>query len=250
MSSHFMSIGFAIEADADLQRYMSNESISGAEFYAKAGRYVLWPSEHPSQLWLQLDNANNLVGINPHFAGRAMMRVKLENRLGRDEDYPLDGGFQGWADPAPDGATGAYPLVFDAPDFTLHSDLILPTVANVQLAAFAHSVAAYPSEQAFHELQTSETRFAARSFIPSGLFGTDEEPDEHPPAHAWFNGVVLETALLTNPVSGMAYRWAWVSTLGGEVDVVCDPNEVAGEIVAGGVIRVSGWPSGRIVPAE
>lgn len=56
--------------------------------------------------------------------------------------------FHGWADPD-DGnpESGAYPFVFDAPDYILHDAVKLPAVFDVQLAAFAHELDAYASDE-------------------------------------------------------------------------------------------------------
>jgi hypothetical protein len=52
---------------------------------------------------------------------------------------------------------------------------------------------------------------------------------------------------VTNPHTQQAFWWARVRTLGGEFDVVADPEIVEGTIVQGGVIGGSAWLSGRIV---
>ena len=55
--------------------------------------------------------------------------------------------------------------------------------------------------------------------------------------------------MLTNPHTSLTFHWTRVKTLGGEYDVVADPAIVDGEIAPQGVVSVSGWVSGRIMPA-
>ena len=61
-----------------------------------------------------------------------------------------------------------------------------------------------------------------------------------------FNGHALEVMRLTNPDTQQEFHWARVRTLGGEFDVVADPEIVKGTITQGGVIGGSVWLSGWI----
>jgi hypothetical protein len=45
--------------------------------------------------------------------------------------------------------------------------------------------------------------------------------------------------------AGAEFWWAKVRNYGGEIEVLADPEDVAGEIVEGGVIKGSFWLSGR-----
>jgi hypothetical protein len=185
--------------------------------------------------------------MNPHFSGDAVMRVGLTRRIEHEDFSPLDGAFYGWAGSSDDDPEdGIYPFVFDTPDYGLHSALPLPVVVNVQLAGFAHELQAFESEEQYRASQLEEPRFASQSFFPSGLFVPDGESDTPPQAYAFFTGRVLQTALLTNPAPGGSFCWAQVRTLGGEVDVVADPEVIRGELTKDGVIQGTFWLSGRI----
>jgi head-tail adaptor len=63
---------------------------------------------------------------------------------------------------------------------------------------------------------------------------------------ALFTGRVLDTGELTNGWSGATFLWARVRTLGGEVDVVADPEIVTGDATVGGVAQGEFWMSGRL----
>lgn len=248
MASHFSSIGFPVKTEAEFQRYARQALAEGEAIAAPAGRYVRWAVAPGVQLWLQIDREDVVIGLNPHFSGQALMRIGLTRRIAREGDSMLDGAFHGWADPkSDDPESGAYPMVFDAPDYDLHRALDLPAVRDVQLAAFAHQINAFASEEEYHAGQEQGLQFASKSFIPSGLFGADERSTDPPTATAIFTGHVLNTELLTNAVTGAAFHWAWVSTLGGEVDVVADPEVVNGRLVPGGVLSGSFWLSGQVL---
>ena len=246
MPSHLSSIGFSAQAEA-LERYIARAAVEGEAIAVDGGRYVKWPAGQDAQLWLQVSRSDLLVGLNPHFTGQGRMHVGLTSRVTRSGDNVLDGAFHGWANPDSDDAnSGAYPLVFDTPDHDVYRAVKLPIVLDVQLSSFAHRLDAYPSDEAFYDSQQREPKFAAESFIPSGLFKPTEDAIDPPRAYAIFTGHVLRTALLTNPATEARFHWAWVRTLGGEVDVVADPEVLNGRLVEGGVVSGSFWLSGQL----
>jgi cell division protein ZapA len=111
---------------------------------ATNGAYYRWSDSSGAEIWLQVDGNNNPVGMNPHYAGRSIVPVGLTARLPSAGPRELDGSFHGWAAPSHDAPdTGAYPLVFDTPDYRLHDELLLPSRQEVQIAAFAHEVSAF-----------------------------------------------------------------------------------------------------------
>jgi hypothetical protein len=124
--------------------------------------------------------------------------------------------------------------------------MTLPAVTEVQLAAFAHTCACHADDEAFAASQDSDMRFAPESFIPSGTFDDGDVAS----AIALFTGHVVETEELTNGWTGERFRWARVRTLGGEVDVVADPEIVEGTPIAGGVIEGTFWLSGQLPAAD
>ena len=89
---------------------------------------------------------------------------------------------------------------------------------------------------------------ASQSFIPSGLFSPGGETTEPPLASAIFTGHIRAAEVRTNEVTGAEYFWAFVSTLGGDFDVVIDPELVSNPVpAAGGVLQGEFWLSGRLV---
>ncbi len=198
---------------------------------------------------MQLDADGDVVGLNPHYAGHARMRVGLVARMPRPESSVLDGAFHGWADPTDgDPESGQFPFIFDVPDYELTGAVAVPSIREVQLAAFAHELQAYESEAAYNAAQTGAIKYAAESFIPAGLFGAaTNEPDATPQAHAIFTGRVLDTALVTNPATGREFCWAHVRTIGGELDMVADPDLLTGYLTKGGIVSGTFWLSGRLL---
>src|SRR5205085_36715 len=144
----------------------------------------------------------DVVGLNPHYAGRTHMRVGLTVRVPRPESSILDGAFHGWADPMEaEPESGQYPFVFDVPDYGLTGAVVVPSICEVQLTAFAHELQAYESEAAYAATQSGAVKFATESFIPAGLFNAATNEQNTPPqAYAIFTGRVLVILRFTRSV--------------------------------------------------
>ena len=135
-----------------------------------------------------------------------------------------------------------FEVVFDAFDADLHSDLRLPTVADVQLAAFPQDCSWYPSEAEFFAWLESEDmdRFRDAFFMHRHF-----DPTDALRAIVTISGTVLDTAERENELTGLAFQWARVGTAVGEIDIVAPPV-TDGQPVVGGVVYGSFWLSGRI----
>ncbi len=249
MPSHMSSIGFPVSSREEFRDLVLKAAREGEPIEARGGSYVRWSPGSGVELWAQVTRSGEVVGMNPHYSGGATTRVGLTSRVVRKEHSP-DGGFYGWASPGDqDPDSGWYPFVFDAPDYELHRDLQLPAIREVQLAAFAHEIRAYRSDEEYEEARLRGDRgsgLAAEAFIPSGLFKPGGEAIKPPQAHAVLAGHVLEARLLRNPVTEVSFQWARVRTYGAEVDVVAAPEAIEGRLVEGGVLSGSFWLSGCI----
>jgi hypothetical protein len=248
MPSHLSDVGFHLESEEDFHQLIIQASERGETVEAGKGSYIKWSVGQGVELWVQLNRDDEVIGLNPHFAGSGLMRVGITERVSRSESSELDGAFYGWANPSEDEPeTGDYPFVFDVPDYRTYHDIKLPCVVNTQIAAFAHELKAFENDEAYEASQPEEIKFASESFIPSGLFSPEGESTEPAQAFAIFAGHVLDTAILTNPVTRQEFCWVKVRTLGGELDVVADPQILEGFLVRDGVVSGSFWLSGRIL---
>ena len=242
------AIGFEVETEQQFQEYASLALARGEALRTDSGVYIKWAPGHGIELWAQGDKDKTFVGLNPHFTGGGRMQVRLIERVTRPDDSSLDGAFYAWAGPDESGQMeGLFPFVFDCPDFDSHSGLDLPCLSDVQLAAFAHSIDVYEDDEHFASSQDSEPAFAAESFIPAGLFPSDAESVSTRKAYAVLQGHVLAASLIKNPATEREFHWALVKTLGGDIDVLADPDIVESEIRTGNVISGYFWLSGRLV---
>lgn len=93
--------------------------------------------------------------------------------------------------------------------------------------------------------QDTEFKFAAESFIPSGLFHVGE--GSSPRAEAIFTGRIIETSEILNEQSKNKFTWVLIKTLGGEIDVVIDHELVTKELRVGGILSGSFWLSAKFI---
>ena len=260
MPNNFSTIGFEVptrDALSDLFRVVAT---SGTVVPSPLGRYVRWPDGPGEQLWGQIDVGGAAVGLNPHFEGSARLPVAVVDAV-RDQEHPMDGYVYCWAAPQDDDPeSGDYPVAIDLPDFDAATDgLALPWRGAILVAAFARSLDCWADDAAYEAAEAEKWAhravegerevkgFAAESFIPTGTFSIGSEAETPPSAQAWFTGHVLAANVRTNAHSGRSFHHVLVRTLGGEYDVVADPEVVKGEPVVGGVVQTSAWLTGRLL---
>ena len=247
MANLFATLGF----DIDTEEKFSAQSLMVAEAGDRialpgGGEYRRWSPGAGIELWAQI-TGNQVVGMNPHFAGETTIRAGVSARFRDPGLSALDGMYQVWPEPVTDDPeTGSTTFVIDAPDFALHSRLKLPVIAPVQVSAFAFELDAFGSEEAYAESQTGELKYAPESLIPSGMFGADMSLADPVRPEAHFTGRVLDSELRINPSTGFPFRWMRVRTWGGEMDVLAEPSLIAGEVVEGGIVAGTFWLSGRV----
>lgn len=244
MANLFAALGFGI----DTREKFSEQSLRVAEAGERialpgGGEYRRWSPGAGVELWARIARGE-VVGMNPHFAGDAIIRAGIAGRFRDPGASALDGMYQVWPEPTShDPESGSTTFVIDAPDFALHDRVRLPRIAPVQVAAFAFELSAFADEEAYGASQTGELKYAPESLLPTGLFG---EGGGVPAPEAMLSGRVLATELRINPATGNPFRWARVRTWGGEIDVVAEPSLIDGEVVEGGIVRGSFWLTGRI----
>ena len=259
MASNMTTIGFEATTMEDFEALAERVRREGRAVPAPLGGYRVWP-DGPEQVWVSLRADGRVAGLNPHFEGTARIRVAVV-AVTRDERFPMDGSVSAWADPdSNEPESGQYPFRVDLPDFDAAVDgLELPWFGELQVAMFARGLTCWPDDAAYEaaerdrwgERPGTDRRqvkgFAAESFIPTGSFALPGKDEEWagPTAEALFTGHVRSSELRANAATGRAFRHLVVRTLGGEYDVVADPQVVDGSPVEGGVVRASGWLSGR-----
>ena len=251
--SNLSNIGFTVETEEEFEALAEKAYAKGKAVKAHGGTYIVYSDPSGAELWFQLNDKNEFIGFNPHFRGKSRRSVYITAPIERPHSA-LDAAFYAWANPADkdDPESGEFPFVFDLPDGKRRYLQDYLRFSELQLAAFAQEIDYYESEEAYHNNQDSEPKWAVQSFVPTGLFGGGEEDGEPAPAPAYgmFAGIVREVEKRTNKLTGDAFYWLLVDTLGGEVDVVADLRYFEVEPIAGGVVFGYFWLSGQVVEEE
>ncbi len=248
--SNFSNIGFNVTTQEEFQQLLEKAYKTSNQIKIVEGAYSVFSDNSGAELFMQFNKKNELLGANPHFKGKSKRTVCLTNTVERTESE-LDGAFHCWADPSeqnnPD--SGAYPFVFDLPDFKTIGHIDFPKNFDIQLTAFAQELSIYDNEKDYEESQTSEPKWATQSFVPSGLFSFGEgENDPNPPqATGIFTGIIKQFAKKKNELTNEEFYWLLVDTLGGEVDVVADVRYFEKDPAVNGIVQGQFWLSGKII---
>ncbi len=126
----------------------------------------------------------------------------------------------------------------------------IPKNFEIQLTAFAQELRIYDNEKEYNDSQTTNSKFATQSFIPSGLFSYGEEKDPNPPqATGMFTGIIKQYERKRNELTNEEFYWLLVDTLGGEVDIVADIRFFEKDPVLNGIVQGQFWLSGQLANA-
>lgn len=260
--SNLSDIGFPVQNQDEWMELLDRVQPHTVEVKVRGGSYFSYSDASGAQLWVQVNAQRELIGMNPHFTGTSRRTVRLTRLVERDSS-PLEGGFYGWANPRTDApeaiaeedqSEGDYPFFFIVPDIRAVESVVLPSTVEVQLAAFASDdMQLFDSTEAYDAAQEGEVKFAAESFIPSGLFTTNEDGDVDtslpPQPYGLFAGTIAACEERQNALTGAAFWWLAVNTLGGMVDVVAAPDIVGTSPRVGGIVSGSFYLSGRVLNA-
>ena len=258
--SNLSDIGFPVKSEQDVNQVIMDILPHLTQIPCPPrGYYYRFADESGAEIYLQTNPAQEIIGFNPAYDGKSLFRVGLIEKIERDTS-DLDGAFQAWASPHDEKSpadTGLFPFVFDLPDFRTKDRIDLPKTTDIQLSAFASSdFEIFVSEAEYENAQSDKPHFAAKSFVPSGLFNVQQNSADQndeieqaipPQAHAIFAGEIKDFARRTNKFSGAEFCWFQIETLGGEIDVLADPNLIKIEPALGGIVRGSFWLSGKII---
>jgi hypothetical protein len=244
MPSHWSTIGFDVNSLDEFDKLVREVGPHSKEIKVENGFYYHWHDVSGAELWIQINQDQKLIGMNPHFAGQSQVRVAITREIKRPRQSLLDGAVYGWADSSiDDPESGAFPFVFDLPNYRMHQ-LSFPSLVDAQIAAFAHEISLFDSVEAYNEM--GENKLAPQSFIPSGLFAPKGETPRPPHAYAIITGKIVTAEEKSNSLTGRNFFWASVDTFGGSFDIVTDPVLVSNVPRVGGILQGSFWLSGTI----
>lgn len=203
-------------------------------------QYYCYHDPSGAELWVQLDENDEIAGMNSHFEGSNQVEATLIHAQGY-EDRPLDGTFEARALHIDAGLpANAEPPVFtfDLPDAQLVPHISLPAVANVQLVAFAREVHVYESVEDYRKAQPGRPLEGLR------YIEEDRGKDTGLSSLMRLDGIVTQAAMKHNAHTKHDFYWIELKTAIGKVDVVAATRSLPflpqkGQIFDGDV-RLSG----------
>ena len=146
---------------------------------------------------------------------------------------------------------GAFPFVFDCPDFLSHEELKLPQIRPVQLCAFAQQCVLFTNELDFTtHAKNRRITLSSDAFIALGLADESGGPLAEPLASAMLVGRVVEAALLRNRFSKQQFWWLKLANRAGELDLVAAPELLPRPPKPGNILQSSVWLYGKVLSAE
>src|SRR5437764_13582301 len=83
--SHFSDIGFFVKTREDYEKLINDVNKIASRIQTPKGDYLFYSDPSGAELWIQTDNSNNLLGMNPHFSGASKRVVSITGPVARDE---------------------------------------------------------------------------------------------------------------------------------------------------------------------
>ncbi|MFN8354807.1 MAG: hypothetical protein U0Y10_10185 [Spirosomataceae bacterium] len=255
--SNFSNIGFNFQTIEELYENLDKMIPLGKANKCTKGTYLEYAENSGVAIYLQFNKRKEFIGFNPHFNGYSKRNVCITNEIENGRSI-LDGCLHAWAEPTEKGNpnSGQYPFVFAVPDLQRYEPLTFPMDCQIQLSAFTQGeISIFDNEQEFRDSQTTQFKFATKSFVPLGLFvmqtATGEEPSSGlPQPFGLLSGVVKEWANLPNMFTGDSFCWMLVETAGGEIDIVCDPALVSKPPKVGSIVQGDFWLTARLLNVQ
>ncbi len=250
--TYISDMGFDDACGLDRLRTLTLMREQGEIVEAKAVKYLKLSVGDRLELWTKVVNGEPDGNIHAYFVGESRFPVALIDKMPRKKISLSDGVFLCRSKPCAGAGwvAGQIPFVFDAPDYHRYDGLTLPRVAVAQIMGSSKKVVAYESEDEYEEANPPDDNgygFYAMHFLPIYMVEPRMEDNELQYPMAEVSGFVLETDIITNPLTGLEFCWAHVETICGEVDVVCSPEGLQGYLHKGGVAVGYCYLNGRIL---
>lgn len=276
MTLYIENIGFPIGGAYSYMVLHTQMLKEGKIVRTPLGPYRWFAPGEGIEVWAKEEDDGKLGHLHPHFSGGARMPVALVEKRTEEENALTEGLFVAYFKHKEgegiesvheklrygDGTyTGVIPFVFAPPNYNCYAELKLPIVTDVQITAFPFQMKAYETEDDWIDWQLAQDKLvkgaeavedddggflAGASFIPTALLFDKQSEDDFPKPMAALSGIVLETAIITNPVTEQDFSWARIETAAGEMDLVVSPELLDGYLVEGGIAAGRCYLSGRL----
>ena len=252
--SHYDTIGFTGITSKETLSALINQVSPHAQMI---GDYAVYRDASGAALWIGINQDNEFFSAEPYFSGR-LQSVWVSHVAANQYDDGFDDG-TGFAHVCQNGSAsengecvyGDYPFIVDIPDIASFPQTTVGTAQKIAVCAFAESAELFASEAAFAASQeTQELKWAAQSFIPSGMFIDENAPEgARPAARALFTGIVRTAEKRHNTLTQQPFYYCEIATFGGVWSVVYPAEAFADTPQQGNVIQGEYWLTGRLADA-
>ncbi|MGZ8753272.1 MAG: hypothetical protein ACXW1S_09860 [Acidimicrobiia bacterium] len=236
--NHFTAVGFDVSDREGFSELVRTLAVMGEREDGSLGTRLLWADPSGAAIAVFVRDMS-IECAKPTFAATSRLLV-------RPTGTTPDPGGCAFCEIAMvevvDGDEMAYPLGIELDDIHLGPLPVGDELVSIAITAFAEAIEVWSDVDAYSQSSGSEVgRLAARSLIPSGLFGP--EGDRPMRAEAIITGVVTDGERKTNGQATRPFDWCRVETYGATIDVV---SEARSEPFARGqVVQGTFWLVGR-----
>src|SRR2546423_14611422 len=139
------NVGFPDDSDTDFQSAWEQTLDNGETIITSSATYYKWEVGQGIEVWLKIGLEPKTSKLCPYFFGATRAQVGLIQKVVRKTASVFGGAFLGLTKPHYDESRilkGALSFTFDVPEDSLYDAVELPTVAIVQLTAFAQRIKA------------------------------------------------------------------------------------------------------------
>lgn len=234
MPCNYSTIGLSADSNEEIEALIDSVYQQSESILCENGSYRKWHA-NGAEVWLHIDGESEVRGMTPSFNGKSKVHVGITGLVEGDSNSQYEASMHCWAEPNTNGDNGTYPFIFDLVNKAQYPNLNFPLFTTASISAFAHQLEIFDDEVDFEKNQSHDIPFAAKSFIPVGLF-MGEEQEIPPLAVATFAGNVLEYDRIINELSGNSFYWLLIETLGGTFDVVADPKLINKKLAVGKIV--------------
>jgi hypothetical protein len=237
--SHFNAVGFDASDREGFSSLVSSLAVMGDREDGSLGTRLLWTDPSGAAIAVFVRDMS-IECAKPTFVARSRLLVRP---VGATTD-PRGCAFCAISTVEVfDGDEMAYPLAIELDDIHLGPLPVGDELVPIAVAAFAEAIEVWADIDAYSESTGSDSgRLAARSLIPSGMFGP-EGGDRPLRAEAIITGVVTEAERKTNSQSARPFDWCQIETYAATIDLVSEARPE--EFAPGQVVQGTFWLVGR-----
>lgn len=211
------NIGFDVHSLEEFQALAEMTYRHGKAYRAGRNQYYCYQDASGAELWVQMDEEDEIAGMNCHFHSHNAVDVMVLHARAYEE-RPLDGTLEARAVYLGAGLPSPVEppvFAFDLPDAHLVPKIMLPAQGQVQLVGFAREVHVYENVEDFRKAHPGRPLEGLRAI---------EEDSPHkasdPSSLVRLDGIVVQAAHKRNAHTGQGFYWMELRTPLGKVDVV------------------------------